>query len=221
MPMGYVYVLINSAMEGIVKIGSTTDSSESRAAAISRATGVPTAFLVVYEEHVSDCKAAEKRVHEKLEYSRVNRKREFFRVPVKVAVKAVQETALQFTLAETSSSAPALDELEIIPELRSMYAPYLRSEIVSAKIVRRNGVCYLEVHSKPSRHFYDEDIVFVDLAIVSSGDAPMFPPERPAAENAATFLRDLDPYSIIMCTPLFTESGASEIARRYEKGDGA
>jgi len=218
---GYVYVLINSTMEGIVKIGSTTDSSEARAAAISRATGVPTAFLVVYEEYVSNCKDVERRVHQRLAAIRVNRRREFFRTPVKVAIKVVQEIALELELAQQPPSVALVDEVEILPKLKAMYQQYLRPEIVSAKIVRREDVCYLQIDSKPGQNFYDEDIVFVDLAIVSTGEAAMFPPNRPAFENASTFLKDLDPYSIIMCTPLFTERGALEIARKYENRDGA
>jgi hypothetical protein len=215
---GYVYVLLNTAMDGIVKIGSTTDSSEARAADISRATGVPTAFLVVYEEFVPDCKEAERRVHARLAQARVNPRREFFRVPPKVAVKVVQEVAREFITPVSPVTGEAADVVEILPALKAKYPQYLRPEIVSVQVARGRSACYLEIHSKPGQHFYDEDIVFVDLAIVWDDNAPLFPVSRSAAENASAFLGELDPYSIIMCTPLFTEAAAQEIAEVYESG---
>ena len=47
---GYVYVLINPSMEGLVKIGMTTSTPEERVTELSSATGVPSKFILVYHK---------------------------------------------------------------------------------------------------------------------------------------------------------------------------
>jgi hypothetical protein len=51
---GYIYLLINSAMEGFVKIGKTTKTPEERAKELSNATGVPTPFTVAFDSYFDD-----------------------------------------------------------------------------------------------------------------------------------------------------------------------
>jgi tetratricopeptide (TPR) repeat protein len=89
--MGYVYVLANSAMPGLVKIGKTTRGTSERAAELSAATGLPTPFIVVYEQLFDDCSAAESFVHTYLEHKggRVSDNREFFNAPVNEVVRAI------------------------------------------------------------------------------------------------------------------------------------
>lgn len=93
---GKIYILRNPYLkDAVVKIGRTSRVSEVRAKEISGSTGVPYEFEVLYEEDVLDSKLAEKVIHEKLSGERINPHREFFRVPLKKAVKAVFETCLQ------------------------------------------------------------------------------------------------------------------------------
>jgi hypothetical protein len=66
-----------------------------RAKELALATGVPSQFEVLYEEDVIDVNAAERLIHEKLSGYRINPKREFFLVPLKLAVRAVFETCVQ------------------------------------------------------------------------------------------------------------------------------
>lgn len=77
-PSGWVYVLRNASMPGKVKIGSTTGKAQERADALSDATGVPEPFYVVKSWRTDFPPEAEREVHEKLYYFRVNRRREFF-----------------------------------------------------------------------------------------------------------------------------------------------
>jgi hypothetical protein len=60
---GYVYVLINSAAKGLVKIGKTNKDPEERARELSSATGVPSPFIVVYSAFFDDCNIAEIFIH--------------------------------------------------------------------------------------------------------------------------------------------------------------
>lgn len=212
MKKGYVYILINPSLDGLVKIGKTSRSSESRAAEISRGSGVPTAYNVVCEEFVSDCDTVERRLHQMFSACRINPNREFFRVPLKEAVRALHEVAAEFGESETLRGA------EMLPQLQLKYAAYLKPDIKSVKMLQRDGLCFLEITSWVySPNHNDEKVERVDLSFISEGmKGEMFNSSRSESENAKKFIDQLDPYSIIMCTPLFTEEAAQKIADEYE-----
>lgn len=88
---GYVYVLINPSIKGMVKIGKTTRTPEERAKELSLATGVPTPFVVAYESCFINCSKAELFVHDYLGKHgyRVSNNREFFELPIKDAIDAI------------------------------------------------------------------------------------------------------------------------------------
>ena len=92
---GFLYVLINPAMPGLIKIGKTQRSTIDRAKELSAATGVPTPFLVVYEKYFHNCSSAEFTVHSLLESmglrSSVNR--EFFTATTTLAIDTILEVA--------------------------------------------------------------------------------------------------------------------------------
>ena len=92
MSKGYVYVLTNPSMPGIVKIGQTKRTAEARAAELWQ-TGVPTPFIVHFSIKTPDCGRLESLCHEKLFDFRVENSREFFRVLPDFAKKAVSEMA--------------------------------------------------------------------------------------------------------------------------------
>ena len=77
-------------MRGLVKIGRTTGSVEKRAKDLS-STGVPFPFEVAFKMKVSDCVAAEKWLHKEFGHKRVNRGKEFFRIPAEDVVNALKE----------------------------------------------------------------------------------------------------------------------------------
>lgn len=95
---GYVYLLINPSMEGLVKIGKTTRDPAGRARELSAATGIPTPFVLAYDAFFADCSAAEEFVHALLEQKgyRVSSNREFFTAPLNEAIKAVSEAERVF-----------------------------------------------------------------------------------------------------------------------------
>lgn len=87
---GKIYILRNSSLQpNVVKIGLTTRTSELRASELSKPTGVPNNFEVLYEEEVFDCKLAERLIHKELNNFRVLPNKEFFQIPLKLAVKTV------------------------------------------------------------------------------------------------------------------------------------
>ena len=69
---GVIYILANKYMPEVLKIGRTARDVDTRVRELSRPTGVPTDFEVIYDELVSDVNAAEKRVHDLLSDRRVN-----------------------------------------------------------------------------------------------------------------------------------------------------
>ncbi len=83
---GYVYVLSNPAMPGLVKVGATTETPMARMRQLDTA-GVPRPFVLEFCLTASDAWAVEERAHNKL--SGVRYGKEFFQCEVEREVLAV------------------------------------------------------------------------------------------------------------------------------------
>ena len=90
---GYVYILTNDAMPGLIKIGSTRRNPAKRAETLSEHTGVPLSFTVSYSTVVGNCRLVEKMTHERLDGYRVSSAREFFRISVEDAARVIEDIA--------------------------------------------------------------------------------------------------------------------------------
>jgi hypothetical protein len=90
--VGYVYVLTNPSMPGLVKVGKTTRDPEQRALELWQ-TGVPQPFVVHHYSRVPDCHAAETAVHLGIEDLRVHGSREFYRADADHAAEIVKDVA--------------------------------------------------------------------------------------------------------------------------------
>ncbi len=84
-----VYILTNEAMPGLVKIGLTTDSVESRIAQLSTHSGVPLPFECYFAAEVKNCDKLEKTLHQLFSENRINPKREFFKIDPEKVVLAI------------------------------------------------------------------------------------------------------------------------------------
>ena len=84
-----VYVLTNSAMTGLVKIGITTDDVEKRIKELYTS-GVPFPFNVAYAAKVNDAKKVEKALHQAFDDMRPNKNREFFKIKPEQAVVIIK-----------------------------------------------------------------------------------------------------------------------------------
>lgn len=98
MSRGYVYVLSNPAMPGLVKIGRTIHNPEDRARQLDN-TGVPMPFVLEFSCLSPNCHELEQWAHEHLDRNRVRLEREFFRVDAKEAALAIGDL-LQEQVAE-------------------------------------------------------------------------------------------------------------------------
>lgn len=89
---GYVYLLRNSAMPGLVKIGFTDRDPKTRAAELSSSTSLPEPFSIVawWEIEGITARSVESRIHSHLSHVRHAHNREFFRVDPKDAQVQIQ-----------------------------------------------------------------------------------------------------------------------------------
>jgi hypothetical protein len=78
---GYVYVLSNQAMPGLVKIGFSLKDPALRARELS-GTGIPYPHILEYDVHVVDPRTVEQRTHQALASKRAAENREWFRCSV-------------------------------------------------------------------------------------------------------------------------------------------
>lgn len=90
MSQGYVYILSNPAMPGLVKIGRTTRSAQARANELYQ-TGVPAPFKVECEVKTPDCDELEAIVHGAFLDKRYANDREFFEVEIDDAKRAITD----------------------------------------------------------------------------------------------------------------------------------
>lgn len=89
--MGYVYILENDSMPGLIKIGKTARNSRERARELSVSTGGPTPFRVVHDFPSDRYETLEREVHSKLARYRVSDNREFFKCTAGIGIKAIRE----------------------------------------------------------------------------------------------------------------------------------
>ncbi len=84
---GYVYVVTNPGMPGLVKIGKTTlDDVQTRLAQLYTASGVPFPFKLEFAGRVEDPTRVEQALHTAFGPQRVNPKREFFSIEAGQAI---------------------------------------------------------------------------------------------------------------------------------------
>lgn len=85
-----VYILESESMPDMVKIGHTKGDPIDRANQLSKSTGVPTPFNVVYSYNCFNGERIEKAVHKHFRKQRVNKQREFFYVDVEEAIQIIE-----------------------------------------------------------------------------------------------------------------------------------
>lgn len=107
--MSVVYILINAAMPGLVKIGRAEDIVQRMKTLYQ--SGVPLPFQCVYAARVADPLKVEKNLHIAFAPHRINENREFFRIdPVHVAA-ALELAALENM---TPGAAPVETQDDIV-----------------------------------------------------------------------------------------------------------
>jgi len=94
MSVGYIYVLSNSAMPDLIKIGFTNRDVNDRAQELSAATGVPTPFEIEYYCLTRNVENIEAEVHKRLsKYQHPGK--EFFSISLAQAVNVIDSLIQQ------------------------------------------------------------------------------------------------------------------------------
>lgn len=93
---GFVYILTNPRMPGLVKIGQTERHPIVRALELSSRTGVPAPFQVAYFCEVNDRFAAERSAKAALVEQQVSADREFFEIPPLTARDIIETVAVNY-----------------------------------------------------------------------------------------------------------------------------
>ncbi len=117
---GYVYILTNPSMPGLVKVGKTTTTPNQRMSEL-HSTGVPTPFELEFSISVNDCHKAERSAHKALHYCRVSANREFFQVTAKQAIEKILDV---------------VDECEVVDFRESHGVEKIEEEVRRRKIAK-------------------------------------------------------------------------------------
>ena len=109
---GYIYILVNSSMPGVLKIGYTERDVEARAQELSNGTGVLVPFVVAYYAKCFFAPNAEAEIHSVLDRYRIAENREFFRVDIRQAIATVDEVCGRYQrLHIHEAGVPSREEL--------------------------------------------------------------------------------------------------------------
>lgn len=104
---GWIYVLKNPSLDGLVKVGFSTKDPALRVKELS-STGVPRVFEIAYEALVERPRDLEQQVHANLKL--YHESKEFFRTTPAQAIAAIQTVAKQMALElQLERGNPAYD----------------------------------------------------------------------------------------------------------------
>lgn len=85
--VGYIYAMVSASMEGLYKIGCSTNHPLERAKQLSASTSAASPFYVAYHKRVSFPFQAEAAIHRALKDYRVNDSREFFMIKLSKVIE--------------------------------------------------------------------------------------------------------------------------------------
>lgn len=145
---GWVYVISNKAMPGLLKVGFTLKDPELRARELEQ-TGVPHPFVVDYEVMVEEPRHLEQRIHVKLAH--VLERKEWFRCTLSEAVLAIRDLVGEAALLENLRRIDVTQQVEAkVPVLpRNRHAP--ASELPPAALAV-NRIRFSATYSGPCQH---------------------------------------------------------------------
>jgi len=115
--IGYVYIMVNTALPKLIKIGRTTKTSEERASELET-TGIPGKFIVIFDVFVDNCIEIENLLHLYFENKRYSKNREFFEIKSKDAISK---------LIEISDGRILLNEF--VDKIENLYGNYFDREL--------------------------------------------------------------------------------------------
>ena len=217
---GYVYIMTNAAMPGLLKIGCTARSPEIRRRELSRPSGVPGDFEISYEMYSPNMKLLEIKIHTELSAYRVNNKKEFFKYNLYKAIDMIHllgiEVAMDclYKLSGVNESLESYESIEILSAIKEKYKNWVPADIISVRMYQTKLRFYLEITKENFICQYDDkpiplidqNIHRIDLGFIAGKhhffyDDDMFSPAESVAKNARLFIEDFDLVGIANCCP--------------------
>ena len=110
--IGWVYVLENKTMPGLVKIGFTKGCPIKRAKTLSSASGVPLPFDLVDGHKVYLARRVESEAHKMLDMFRVDENRELFRVTARKASEVIRNAGILVSEGVEQENPGAIQKTE-------------------------------------------------------------------------------------------------------------
>lgn len=101
----YIYILTNTTLPGLIKIGFTKNKPSERVKQINSATGVAEDFTVEYQYPCFNAHDLEKEIHAYLEGQglRHNKKKEFFNLTVMEGVSVVERLGEPYKMQDNAT----------------------------------------------------------------------------------------------------------------------
>lgn len=155
---GWVYVIVNPAMPGLVKIGYSMKDPDLRAVELGH-TGVPHPYTVVFDALVEEPRDLEQDVHKKLHDRREGK--EWFRCSETDAISTIKATASVILLERSRIAAKAKayekDSLSVESEplpVESELSPVANCQYFSCSqpsVISYKGTDYCDEHYRKLR----------------------------------------------------------------------
>lgn len=115
---GWVYVISNKAMPGILKIGYSTKDPKLRAAELNH-TGSPYPYVVEYEMLIEEPYQIEQRIHKMLSSSKEGK--EWFRCSIREAITSIKEIAASSFIYDQSRETLPEEQPKITPQFPEVF----------------------------------------------------------------------------------------------------
>lgn len=139
MSAGYVYVLSNQSMPGVVKVGRSIHGGASRSRSLYQ-TGVATPFNLEFEIFTPDHEWLESQAHMSLRFSRVNPDREFFKCPPSDAIEEIlaiySERLCSSKATQEIAPEPTYEDRPVLSK-SELQAQAAASKAIAAKTFQR------------------------------------------------------------------------------------
>lgn len=156
---GFLYVLSNDQMPGLLKIGCTERDVDSRVAELNSATGVPASFQVEAYFGSMNPFEDESRVHRTLRSFRLANDREFFKCQAESAIDSIEGMLGKpptFRLSMPQTTQAFVDEAPILNAFGSREELQTALRLYPADALLPCAICPNKVKAKNLLRHYDK-----------------------------------------------------------------
>jgi hypothetical protein len=216
--IGFVYVLLNPAFPRQLKIGRTAINSEKRAMQLSRQTGVPDDFIVIYDELVGDSERVEKIAARQVQCVSDQTQQGILWPPGQGGYQGPTRTGPPISRSRGHWDIAKLS-VNLLTHFQRYFGKYLDPHVIDIELVQIPGICYLDVIRETAEGGRP---ISTKEELPLSGVSFSTTPSLTDLKSNEALIRSLDEYDWIMITGsgLFTSEAANEIAREWERPGG-